>query len=91
MKLELTMFSSGLALPGLVSTACSTQGAANLTIQTITGIYTGLQNLNFTGVREFRNVPFAQPPVGTRRFMPPEALPPSTKHHYSYRKPPSCP
>lgn len=64
---------------------------SGLTVRTKTGIFTGLQNTNFTGVREFRNIPFALPPTGSRRFMPPESLPHSDEHHYSYRYPPSCP
>ncbi|KAH6898490.1 Alpha/Beta hydrolase protein [Thelonectria olida] len=63
----------------------------DLTVNTHTGIYTGLRNENYTGVREFRNIPFAQPPVRKLRWQPPVALPHSNAHHYSTRFPPSCP
>ncbi|KAJ5618937.1 carboxylesterase [Penicillium lagena] len=73
--------------------AAAVQVAADpsLTVRTETGIFTGLQNNDFTGVREFRNIPFAQPPVGSLRFQPPQRLPPSNQHRYSTRFPPSCP
>ncbi|KAG4434600.1 hypothetical protein IFR05_009925 [Cadophora sp. M221] len=76
------------------SNACTAHDSASrspLTVRTITGVYTGLQNTDYPNVREFRNIPFAQPPVGKLRFLPPKPLPPSTKHHYSTRYPPSCP
>ncbi|KAH6724201.1 Alpha/Beta hydrolase protein [Leptodontidium sp. MPI-SDFR-AT-0119] len=72
-------------------TAHSSGSQSPLTVRTITGIYTGLQNSYYPNVREFRNIPFAQPPVGKLRFLPPKPLPPSTRHHYATRYPPSCP
>lgn len=63
----------------------------DLTVKTYTGSYTGLRSENYTGVREFRNIPFAQPPVGKLRWQPPAALPPSDQHFLSTRFPPSCP
>ncbi|KAJ5833805.1 Alpha/Beta hydrolase protein [Penicillium riverlandense] len=73
--------------------AAAVQVAADpsLTVRTETGIFTGLQNTDFTGVREFRNIPFAQPPVGSLRFQPPQRLPPSKQHRYSTRFPPLMP
>ncbi|KAK8111245.1 alpha/beta-hydrolase [Apiospora kogelbergensis] len=61
-----------------------------LTVQTITGKYSGLPNPEYSGVREFRSIPYAEAPVGELRWRPPVALRPSTKHHYSHRFPPSC-
>lgn len=76
----------------LASTSCNADLRKDLlTVTTKTGVFTGLQNPNYTAVREFRNIPFAQPPVGPLRFLSPKKLPASKKHHYSYRYPPSCP
>ncbi|KAI0886916.1 alpha/beta-hydrolase [Annulohypoxylon maeteangense] len=61
------------------------------TVGTLTGTYTGLQNPDFPGVREFRSIPYAEPPVGKLRWKPPVSLQPSKDHHYSHRFPPSCP
>ncbi|KAI8626238.1 carboxylesterase [Xylariaceae sp. FL1651] len=63
----------------------------DLTVETTTGRYTGLQNRDYVGVKEFRNIPYAEPPVGKLRWKPPVPLRPSRQHHYSYRFPPSCP
>lgn len=62
-----------------------------LSVKTLTGIFTGLQSADYPAVREFRNIPYAQPPVNSLRFLPPQPLRPSVKHHYSTRFPPSCP
>lgn len=61
-----------------------------LTVGTLTGRYTGLQNPEYSGVREFRNIPYAEPPLGSLRWKPPRARGPSQEHHYAYRFPPSC-
>lgn len=61
-----------------------------LTVKTITGRFTGIHNTVYSGVREFRSIPYAEPPVGALRWRPPVALRPSTKHHYSQRFPPPC-
>lgn len=71
--------------------ALSSAPQSPLTVKTLTGIFTGLQNADYPSVREFRNIPYAQPPVNSLRFLPPQPLRPSVKHHYSTRFPPSCP
>lgn len=62
-----------------------------LTATTATGIYTGLLEPDYSNVRVFRSIPFAEPPVGKLRWKAPVALPASGRHHYSYRYPANCP
>ena len=66
----------------------------HLTVETSTGTYTGLIDPQFPRTRQFRAIPFAQPPVGSLRWLPPQKLstsPSSREHHYATRFPPSCP
>ncbi|OTA66074.1 alpha/beta-hydrolase [Hypoxylon sp. EC38] len=70
---------------------CDQNSSPNLTVGTLTGTYTGLQNPDYSDVREFRNIPYAEPPVGKLRWKPPVPLRPSQNHYYSYRFPASCP
>ncbi|KAI1817719.1 carboxylesterase [Poronia punctata] len=63
----------------------------NLTVKTETGVYTSLLHPTYPEVKEFRNIPYAKPPVGKLRWRPPVALPKSREHHYSHRFPPPCP
>lgn len=76
---------------GLFGLCYAANDSDPLTVTTNTGSYTGLVNSEFASVKEFRNIPYAQAPVGERRWLPPAALSPSDEHHYSYRYPPSCP
>jgi len=63
-----------------------------LTVRTASGIFTGLiDDTQFPHVRQFRSIPYALPPIGKRRWMPPVAVTPSTRRSYAYRFPPSCP
>lgn len=64
---------------------------SSLTVQTSTGTYTGLIDPAFPRTRQFRAVPFAEPPVLSNRFLPPKKLSPSSEHHYATNFPPSCP
>ena len=66
-------------------------GSDQLTVRTSTGIFTGLIDPEFPNTRQFRAVPFAKPPVLTRRWLPPEKLSPSDEHMYATQFPPSCP
>jgi carboxylesterase type B len=46
-----------------------------LTVKTTSGTYTGLVNSSTPDVNQWLGIPYAQPPVGARRFMPPERAP----------------
>jgi carboxylesterase type B len=86
------LFTAPLWLAALVhATQNVSRSDAALTIKTSTGVFTGLQNPDHADVREFRNIPYAQPPVGSLRFLPPQPLAPSNEHFYPVRFPPSCP
>jgi len=79
---------------GLVAWLASCLASApdeSLRVRTLTGVYTGVVNDEYSNVREFRAIPYAQPPTGPRRWLPPQALSPSGQHHYSYRFPSVCP
>jgi carboxylesterase type B len=69
-----------------VSTATAQDGSNNerpgggpkpapLTVKTTSGTYTGLVNSTAPDVRQWLGIPFAQPPVGALRFMPPQKAP----------------
>ncbi|KAH8902371.1 alpha/beta-hydrolase [Coniochaeta sp. PMI_546] len=64
---------------------------SDLTVRTTTGTYTALLEDSLPNVRQFRNIPYALAPTGSRRWRPPVAVPPSNQHHYAYSFPPSCP
>ncbi|KAH7409691.1 acetylcholinesterase [Cadophora sp. MPI-SDFR-AT-0126] len=75
----------------LQATTCQGSGNDKLTVRTSTGTFTGLIDPNFPNTRQFRAVPFAKPPVVSRRFLAPQKLPRSSEHHWATRFPPSCP
>ncbi|KAJ4294581.1 hypothetical protein N0V90_008272 [Kalmusia sp. IMI 367209] len=68
-----------------------TNGSSLLTVKTSTGIYTSLIDPKFPKTRQFRSVAFAEPPIQSRRWLPPQRLSPSSEHHYSHNLPSSCP
>ncbi|KAF2441573.1 alpha/beta-hydrolase [Karstenula rhodostoma CBS 690.94] len=65
--------------------------SSQLTVKTLTGAYTGVIHPEFPDTRQFGHIPFAKPPVQARRWLPPQKLPPSNKHHDAFELPPSCP
>ena len=83
---------SSLALANFVI-ACSANANAtdHATIKTITGVYTGLIDPKYPQTRQFRSIAFAEPPTQARRWLPPQKLPESDKHHNATGLPPSCP
>ncbi|AEO64622.1 uncharacterized protein THITE_2041205 [Thermothielavioides terrestris NRRL 8126] len=62
-----------------------------LRVKTITGVFTGVVDPAFPDVRQFRSIPYAEPPLGKRRWLPPLPVSPSLRHSYSHRFPPPCP
>ncbi|KAH8180265.1 carboxylesterase family protein [Sarocladium implicatum] len=64
--------------------------SGNLTVTTNTGSYTGIVDEDFPNTRQWRSIPFAEPPVASRRWLPPQPLAPSDEHRYSNRFPQSC-
>jgi carboxylesterase type B len=82
------------ALPLLAGAFAGSSSAVTedpLTVKTITGVFSGLVDPEFPNVRQFRSIPYAEPPLGKQRWMPPVPVRPSLRHSYSYRFPPPCP
>ncbi|KAI0473980.1 acetylcholinesterase [Xylariaceae sp. FL0804] len=91
MKLATLSFLS-LATGAALGQNASCSAPPGLTVRTSTGTYTGLIDAEFPHTRQFRAVPFAEPPVLSRRWLPPQKLStPPGEHHYATRFPPSCP
>ncbi|PSN70045.1 fatty acyl-CoA hydrolase [Corynespora cassiicola Philippines] len=84
-------FLSLLAYSVVRGRAANCSNSDDLTVKTSTGTYTGLIDPEFPRTRQFRAVPFAQPPVGSLRWEPPQKLSPSNALHIATRFPPSCP
>ncbi|KAJ6448600.1 Alpha/Beta hydrolase protein [Mycena vitilis] len=80
-----------LATEGVLGLSAACPNSENLTVRTSTGTYTGLIDPAFPNTRQFRAIPFAEPPVLSRRWLPPQKLSPSSEHHYVTKFPPSCP
>ncbi|KAF3403509.1 Acetylcholinesterase [Penicillium rolfsii] len=64
---------------------------SNLTVETRTGTFIGMLNDTYPNVRQFLRVPFAQPPVGDLRWMPPQKLPFSSRKYDATIYGPACP
>ncbi|KAK4149859.1 lipase 1 [Chaetomidium leptoderma] len=73
---------------GLAETSASND---RLKVKAITGVFTGIVDPEFPDVRQFRSIPYAEPPLGKRRWLPPTPVTPSVRHSYAQRFPPSCP
>ncbi|OJJ42440.1 hypothetical protein ASPZODRAFT_105113 [Penicilliopsis zonata CBS 506.65] len=63
----------------------------NLTVETPSGTFVGMLNDSYPDVRQFLRIPFAQPPIGDLRWMPPQKPLPSNKRIDSSRYGPACP
>jgi hypothetical protein len=55
--------------------ASSSQTSANLVVNTTSGTYSGFVNATAPDVKQWLGIPYGLPPVGSRRFMPPEKAP----------------
>ncbi|EXJ74859.1 uncharacterized protein A1O5_01555 [Cladophialophora psammophila CBS 110553] len=73
MYVSLSNLSSYLLLTAVFAIA-QTSTPNNLKVTTSTGTYIGIINGTVPNVRQFLNVPYALPPVGSRRWAPPEQL-----------------
>lgn len=68
------------------------QKTNSLVVKTQSGTYRGLINGSAPLVREFQGIPFAKPPTGDLRWLPPQKLENKPDHVYdATRYPPSCP
>ncbi|PVI04941.1 alpha/beta-hydrolase [Periconia macrospinosa] len=92
MKFTLSSLVSLAVIAAADQANCAGTNATNsLNVTTLTGRYTGLVDKRFPGTRQFRSIAYAEPPIQSRRWLPPRKLHPSSEHHYSYDLPPSCP
>lgn len=64
--------------------------ATELTVKTRTGTFLGGLNDTYPDVRHFKWIPYAKPPVGHKRWTPPEALDNSSSVHESTTFGPAC-
>jgi acetylcholinesterase len=81
-----------LLVSNVVGQEASHPSPEQLTVRTSTGAFTGLIEPEFPNTRQFRAIPFAEPPLLSRRWLPPQKLSPSpNKHSYATKYPPSCP
>ncbi|KAL0934394.1 chlorogenic acid esterase precursor [Colletotrichum truncatum] len=89
--MKLAILSLIASVAGVHSAASNVSHSESLTVNTSTGVFTGLIDPEAPNTRQWRSIPFAEPPVGSRRWLPPEKLPHSNKHQYATKLPPSCP
>lgn len=83
-------------LPSLTTIAALAALAAaqviELSVETSTGTVTGLVNGTTPAVRQFLSIPFAQPPVDSLRWLPPQPLDSDASEQIDATQyPPSCP
>lgn len=78
--------SVAMAVPGGTST--SAHDAADPVVRTASGAVRGAVH---AGVRRFRDIPYASPPVGARRWRPPQPVVPWTGTRDATTAGPACP
>ncbi|KAH6613724.1 Alpha/Beta hydrolase protein [Chaetomium sp. MPI-SDFR-AT-0129] len=89
MRLSKLLTVSLALFSGFRSAVCGSN-EDGLTIETKTGIYTGLVDPEFPNVRQFRGIPFAKPPIGKRRWLSPEPVEASSQRFNAHTFPSSC-
>jgi carboxylesterase type B len=77
----------GQAARGAVSNFTIDKG---LTVSTTSGIYTGFIDETVPGVKQWLGMRYGKAPIGSKRFMPPEAAEGSTIHQYAREYKPIC-
>ncbi|RAK95854.1 carboxylesterase, type B [Aspergillus ibericus CBS 121593] len=83
------------SLASVLATATAVVASASasnsLRIQTSSGVIQGGVNGTYPAVRQFLGIPFAQAPVGNRRWLPPQELNKSDSIIDATTMPPACP
>ncbi|KAK5130424.1 hypothetical protein LTR08_002122 [Meristemomyces frigidus] len=74
----------------LIAFTVATCAASNLTVRTRTGVFVGGLNDTYPDVRHFKWIPYAEPPVGDKRWTSPAALDNSSTLYESTTFGPSC-
>lgn len=90
--MRITTFGSLMLAAGAVlGQGLENKKPEHLTVQTDTGTFTGLIDPDFPHTRQWRAIPFAEPPIASRRWLPPQKVVSSLKHRYATKFPASCP
>ncbi|PVH94480.1 alpha/beta-hydrolase, partial [Periconia macrospinosa] len=61
-----------------------------LTVSTTSGIYTGFVSPSVPEVHQWLGIRYGLPPIGSKRFLPPEPATDSNVHHYARDYKPIC-
>ena len=77
------------ALASLATASPASPRSGSLAVDTTVGTVVGRNNPSYSGVIEWQGVPFAEPPIGSRRFLPPVAKARGGLIHAT-QPPPSC-
>ena len=64
-----------LVAPLVGAAVTGRQAGSDLTVKTSSGTFTGFVNASVPNVNQWLGIPYGLPPVGSRRFMPPEKAP----------------
>lgn len=75
----------------LLSGVSSRHTPFDLSARTTSGTFIGFIDPSVPHVHQWTSVPFAEPPIGALRFLPPRPKKGSSEIHRADRSPPSCP